>query len=95
MRLLKLQRRIPEWCLGFRFYYVVNVFWIIFINTKDTNNLCSNVVPRTTGKNKFSSAWCVTPSTYNFIPLIAPGALPFSIGKKYQAEAVRRDYECL
>ena len=24
------------------------------------------------------------PSMYNFIPLIAAGALPFSVGKKYQ-----------
>jgi len=32
---------------------------------------------------------------YNFIPLIAAGALPFSIGKKYHAEAVRRDHEHL
>ena len=26
----------------------------------------------------------VLPSMYDFIPLIAAGALPFSIGKKYQ-----------
>ena len=32
---------------------------------------------------------------YNSIPLIAAGALPFSVGKKYQAEAVRRDHEGL
>jgi len=32
---------------------------------------------------------------YNFIPLIAAGALPFSVGKKYHAEAVRRYHERL
>ena len=31
-----------------------------------------------------SYAWWYPPSTYNFIPLIAAGALPFSLGKKYQ-----------
>jgi hypothetical protein len=32
---------------------------------------------------------------YNFTPLIAAGALPFSVAKKDQAEAVRRDHEGL
>jgi hypothetical protein len=32
---------------------------------------------------------------YNFIPLIAAGALPFPAAEKDQAEAVRRDHECL
>ena len=43
---------------------------------------------------KFSMC-LVLPSMYHFIPLIAAGALPFSIGKKFHAEAVRRDHECL
>ena len=32
---------------------------------------------------------------YNFIPLIAAGPSPFSVAKKDQAEAVRRDHEGL
>ena len=30
------------------------------------------------------NAWWYPPSTYNFTPLIAAGALPFSVAKKYQ-----------
>jgi hypothetical protein len=37
-----------------------------------------------TGKNKFSCAWWYPPSIHDFFPLIAAGALPFSVGKKYQ-----------
>ena len=40
-------------------------------------------------------AWWYPPSIHDFTPLIAAGALPFSVGKKYHAEAVRRDHEHL
>jgi len=42
-----------------------------------------------------SYAWCYPPSIHNFIPLIAAGALPFSVAKKNHAETARRDHECL